>query len=163
MISGDLLMLIGCVGGSLLAGAVGGCFGGSEEEEDDDDELPPGELEVATHARPPSVEAAQMASIAVILLDYVTFLRQNDATASASCSASASGGDGSTEAGASSATEDCAICLGPLEDGEWFSVMPLCRHEFHRVCIAKWLLAYNNTCPLCRAQLQWSAVAEHIV
>ncbi|KAL6653331.1 hypothetical protein ACP70R_008909 [Stipagrostis hirtigluma subsp. patula] len=158
--AGDLLMLIICFVGFLLVAAVCRCSGRPEEEES------AGELEVATHAQPPSVEAAQMASIAIILLDYVTFLRRNDAAAAASCSAPAANGsgDGSTGAGTpSSAPEDCAICLGPLEDGEWFSVMPLCRHEFHRVCIAKWLLAYNNTCPLCRAQLQWSAVAEDMV
>jgi hypothetical protein len=35
--------------------------------------------------------------------------------------------------------------LGPVR-GRRLSVMPGCRHEFHRSCIAKWLMACNNTC-----------------
>ncbi|XP_062203093.1 probable E3 ubiquitin-protein ligase ATL45 [Phragmites australis] len=131
-------------------------------DQDDDAQLPE-ELEVAPSAQPPPVEAVQMASMAMILLDYVTYPRQN-ASASASASASAGGGDRSTEAsGRTSASEDCAICLGPFEDGDWCSVMPMCRHEFHQDCIADWLMAYNNSCPLCRAQLQWLDVAQGMV
>jgi E3 ubiquitin-protein ligase DOA10 len=43
-------------------------------------------------------------------------------------------------------------------------VMPICHHEFHRDCIANWfVVARNNTCPLCRAKLQWSLVAQDMV
>ncbi|CAN6330186.1 unnamed protein product [Urochloa humidicola] len=85
-------------------------------------------------------EALQMASIAMALLDRVTYPRH-----------------------CQSSEEDCTICLGTFEEGDLCSIMPLCRHEFHRACIASWLMAYNNTCPLCRAQLQWLAVAENMV
>ncbi|CAO2153522.1 unnamed protein product [Urochloa humidicola] len=85
-------------------------------------------------------EAVQMASVAMALLDRVTYPRH-----------------------CQSSEEDCTICLGTFEEGDLCSIMPLCRHEFHRACIASWLMAYNNTCPLCRAQLQWLAVAENMV
>ncbi|CAN6357382.1 unnamed protein product [Urochloa humidicola] len=85
-------------------------------------------------------EVVQMASIAMALLDRVTYPRH-----------------------CQSSEEDCAICLGTFEDGDLCSIMPLCRHEFHRACIASWLMAYNNTCPLCRAQLQWLTVAQSMV
>ncbi|KAJ1275114.1 hypothetical protein BS78_05G111600 [Paspalum vaginatum] len=95
--------------------------------------------------------AVQMASDALVLLDHVTFLRTQRSAAAASAGGSA----------AAAADEDggsCAICLGTFEGGEWCSVMPLRAHEFHMRCVEGWLRAYNNTCPLCRAQLQWNAV-----
>ncbi|KAK3119576.1 hypothetical protein QOZ80_9AG0672420 [Eleusine coracana subsp. coracana] len=97
----------------------------------------------------PSMEAVQMASVAIVLLDYVTYRWQPLST---------------QEEASTSPTEDsCAICLGQFEGGDLCSVMPLCRHEFHRDCIANWLMAYNNTCPLCRAELQWLDVAHDMV
>ncbi|RLM58720.1 hypothetical protein C2845_PM18G03570 [Panicum miliaceum] len=88
---------------------------------------------------PPEIDA-QTKSIAIALLDRVTYPRRNAAAA----------GDPSVE---TAAVEDCAICPGPFEDGDLCSIIPVCRHEFHRDCIADWLMAYKNTCPLCRAQL----------
>ncbi|KAJ1275115.1 hypothetical protein BS78_05G111700 [Paspalum vaginatum] len=99
--------------------------------------------------------AVQMASDALALLDHVTYLRMQRSAAAASAGGSAAA------AAAAAADEDGgggAICLGTFEGGEWCSVMPLCAHEFHRRCVEGWLRAYNNTCPLCRAQLQWNAV-----
>ena len=165
MISPDLLLALLILVAALVVVSLGIAVAVIDcclnRDQDDDAQLPD-ELEVAPSAQPPPpVEAVQMASMAMILLDYVTYPRQN---ASASASASAGGGDGSTEAsGRTSASEDCAICLGPFEDGDWCSVMPICRHEFHQDCIADWLMAYNNSCPLCRAQLQWLAVAQDMV
>ncbi|RLM69880.1 hypothetical protein C2845_PM17G00870 [Panicum miliaceum] len=99
----------------------------------------------------------EMKAIAIALLDSVTYPRRN---------ASAAGGDdpSSAEETAAVLVEDCAICLGPFEDGDLCSIMPVCRHEFHRDCIVDWLMmACKNTCPLRRAQLQWSVAAENMV
>ncbi|CAO2145352.1 unnamed protein product [Urochloa humidicola] len=67
-------------------------------------------------------------------------------------------------AAASALSEDCcSICLGQFEDGDMCSVMPACRHHFHTDCIAAWFKASNNTCPLCRAQLQCSCSSSTVV
>ena len=48
---------------------------------------------------------------------------------------------------------ECAICFEDFEDGEEVSVMPCSHgHEFHPICITKWL-GRSNMCPLCRHQL----------
>ena len=102
----------------------------------------------APNAQPaPTAAAVQMAAMAVALLDHVTHPRQNVGDAG--------GGDDHP-----AAAEECTICLGQFEDGDRCSVMPGCRHEFHRSCITKWLTANNNTCPLCRGQLEWIAVTH---
>jgi len=106
------------------------------------------------NARLPEEIDAHTKSIAIALLNRVTYPRRRNAA----------GGDPDPSAAETLVAEDCAICLGPFEDGDLCSIMPVCRHEFHRDCIVNWLLmANNNTCPLCRAQLQWSAVAENMV
>ena len=111
------------------------------------------------NARLPEEIDAHTKSIAIALLNRVTYPRRNRNAASA-----AGGDDPSSPETAAEVDQDCAICLGPFEDGDLCSIMPVCRHEFHRDCIVNWLLmANNNTCPLCRAQLQWSAVAENMV
>jgi len=108
-------------------------------------------------ARLPDHAQVKMKSIAIALLDRVTYPRRNAASA-------AGGDDPSSPETAAEVDQDCAICLGPFEDGDLCSIMPVCRHEFHRDCIVDWLLMVNNnTCPLCRAHLQWSAVAENMV
>jgi hypothetical protein len=105
----------------------------------------------ASHAQPaPTAAAVQMAAMAVALLNHVTHPRQNVRD------------DGGGDDHPSAAAEDCAICLSQFEDGDLCSVMPGCRHEFHRSCIAKWLKACNNTCPLCRAQLQWDVAHDMV-
>ncbi|OAY70128.1 RING-H2 finger protein ATL75 [Ananas comosus] len=49
--------------------------------------------------------------------------------------------------------DDCAICLEELAaagQGQ-VSVLPRCKHAFHRGCIDRWLFARStSTCPLCR-------------
>nr|CAB3462860.1 unnamed protein product [Digitaria exilis] len=71
--------------------------------------------------------------MAVALLDHVTYPYHADEDAEAD------------------AEEECSICLGPFEQDELCSIMPVCRHEFHKPCIAGW------------AQLQWFTVAENMV
>ncbi|CAL4995922.1 unnamed protein product [Urochloa decumbens] len=107
------------------------------------------------HQLPAAHEMEEAVQIAMALLDRVTYQHRH-------CRQSTT--DASAAARTTTVEEDCcSICLGPFEDGDRCSIMPLCRHEFHRACIADWLKAYNNTCPLCRAQLQWSAVADTMV
>ncbi|KAJ1273802.1 hypothetical protein BS78_05G012500 [Paspalum vaginatum] len=97
------------------------------------------------------LETAQMASIALAVLDHITYPVQNAAAGGGSAAAAA-------DSGSSASSERCAICRGTFQDGDWCSVMPLCRHKFHRNCIAGvWLRAYDNTCPSCRTQLHWTA------
>ncbi|KAL6871041.1 hypothetical protein ACP4OV_014889 [Aristida adscensionis] len=141
MISPDVLMLIVCATSAILAGIFFTCCDGHAEHEDDPEAAVP-----SSHAhvlRPPRPEPAPM--MAAALLYHVSYPRRQN--------------DGSTEETSRSPEEDCAICLGPMEGGEWCSVMPGCRHEFHRACIATWLLASNTTCPLCRAHLHWPPAA----
>lgn len=97
--------------------------------------------------------AVQMAPMALVLrLDRVsvTYTRRNGGGTD----------DRRQQPSVAEAEQDCAICLSPFQYGDRCSVMHVCRHEFHRSCIAKWLACHNhNTCPLCRAQLRWDDVA----
>jgi E3 ubiquitin-protein ligase ATL41 len=43
----------------------------------------------------------------------------------------------------------CAVCLGPMVDGELGKLLPACRHVFHVECIDSWL-RMSATCPVCR-------------
>lgn len=47
----------------------------------------------------------------------------------------------------------CAVCLGPVEEGEEVRELGNYRHVFHRLCIDKWADARQVTCPVCRTQL----------
>lgn len=46
-------------------------------------------------------------------------------------------------------SSDCAICLAEYADGDEISVLPMCGHGFHVVCIDTWLTS-NSSCPSCR-------------
>lgn len=46
----------------------------------------------------------------------------------------------------------CYICLVEYEDGDEVRVLP-CHHEFHRLCIDKWLKEIHRICPLCRGDV----------
>jgi hypothetical protein len=95
---------------------------------------------VAPHAQPaPAVQAAAVQMAAMAGLRHVPSPAERRRFFSTSTSGGGSGGDHPSADG-------CAIYLGQLEDGDWCSVMSGCRHEFHRSCIAKWLMACNNTC-----------------
>ncbi|KAK1629331.1 hypothetical protein QYE76_003646 [Lolium multiflorum] len=74
---------------------------------------------------------------------------------SGSGGASATAGEPAAAAG-----EECAVCLGVLEDGDVCCVLPACRHEFHRECMRQWFMTGKTTCPLCRAKVQQLAVAD---
>ncbi|KAJ1273799.1 hypothetical protein BS78_05G012200 [Paspalum vaginatum] len=100
--------------------------------------------------QPREMDAKAATAIVLLQLGQVTYRRENINAAAAS-DPPAGGGAGSEE-------DDCAICLGAFEDGDLCSVMPTCRHEFHKACIAGWLKAGNNTCPLCRAELRQALV-----
>lgn len=116
---------------------------------------------------PPANEAAAVHRRILLRLDKVTYPRQNSLPASTTSGLGGGGRPSTTTAAGTAAAaaeeEDCAICLGQFEDGDRCSVMPICHHEFHRDCIANWLLAQHNTCPLCRAKLQWSLAAQDMV
>ncbi|KAH7424359.1 hypothetical protein KP509_11G004200 [Ceratopteris richardii] len=43
----------------------------------------------------------------------------------------------------------CHICLAEYEEGDNLRVLP-CNHEYHKVCIDKWLREVHRICPLCR-------------
>jgi len=49
--------------------------------------------------------------------------------------------------------ERCMVCLDNFRFGENVSLLPSCRHHFHRDCIAKWLLERHRVCPLCSVEV----------
>lgn len=49
--------------------------------------------------------------------------------------------------------EQCAVCLGEMEDGELGRLLPACRHVFHVGCIDAWFLV-SSTCPVCRTAVR---------
>jgi hypothetical protein len=51
-----------------------------------------------------------------------------------------------------SATDDCAICMEPLNNGDPICYLANCRHIFHHVCVSNTLSPpfTNVRCPLCR-------------
>ncbi|KAL4340828.1 hypothetical protein GQ457_08G037260 [Hibiscus cannabinus] len=55
-------------------------------------------------------------------------------------------------------TPDCVICLEEFKDGDSCSVLPSCKHLYHRFCIDQWL-ARNRHCPLCRGSVRPSREA----
>ncbi|KAJ8760401.1 hypothetical protein K2173_015068 [Erythroxylum novogranatense] len=44
---------------------------------------------------------------------------------------------------------ECAVCLCKIEHGQEDRELR-CNHQFHRVCIDRWLEHQGFTCPLCR-------------
>ncbi|GFY99691.1 RING/U-box superfamily protein [Actinidia rufa] len=47
----------------------------------------------------------------------------------------------------------CYICLSEYEDSDKIRVLP-CRHEFHMMCVDKWLKEIHGVCPLCRGDVR---------
>ncbi|KAL0357539.1 UNVERIFIED_CONTAM: hypothetical protein Scaly_1439600 [Sesamum calycinum] len=56
---------------------------------------------------------------------------------------------------AAAAVVECAVCLSTLEGENGRRVLP-CLHEFHSVCIGRWLATphFKNTCPVCRFPME---------
>lgn len=48
--------------------------------------------------------------------------------------------------------EQCYICLAEYEDGDQIRVLP-CKHEYHMLCVDKWLKEIHGVCPLCRSNV----------
>ncbi|XP_016899819.1 uncharacterized protein LOC103487388 isoform X1 [Cucumis melo] len=49
--------------------------------------------------------------------------------------------------------EQCYICLAEYEEGDKIRVLP-CRHEYHMLCVDKWLKEIHGVCPLCRGDVR---------
>ncbi|XP_019453130.1 PREDICTED: uncharacterized protein LOC109354829 isoform X1 [Lupinus angustifolius] len=49
-------------------------------------------------------------------------------------------------------TEQCYICLAEYEEGDQIRVLP-CNHEYHMICVDKWLKEIHGVCPLCRGNV----------
>ncbi|KAL2481246.1 Uncharacterized protein Adt_34212 [Abeliophyllum distichum] len=47
----------------------------------------------------------------------------------------------------------CYICLAEYEEGDKIRILP-CHHEYHVLCIDKWLKEIHSVCPLCRADVR---------
>ena len=60
--------------------------------------------------------------------------------------------------GPNSVTEQCAICLEKITQGEELQSMRRCPHGFHYDCVKEWLEREHQTCPTCRIEV---AVREH--
>ncbi|XP_042443597.1 uncharacterized protein LOC122028777 isoform X2 [Zingiber officinale] len=45
--------------------------------------------------------------------------------------------------------EQCYICLADYENGDAIRILP-CHHEYHMICVDKWLKEIHRVCPLCR-------------
>ncbi|KAG6471552.1 hypothetical protein ZIOFF_068995 [Zingiber officinale] len=43
----------------------------------------------------------------------------------------------------------CYICLADYENGDAIRILP-CHHEYHMICVDKWLKEIHRVCPLCR-------------
>ncbi|KAI3889739.1 hypothetical protein MKW98_014007 [Papaver atlanticum] len=59
------------------------------------------------------------------------------------------GSGGEKSDSSSSSSEDCAVCLEALKQGERSRILPQCKHVFHANCIDSWLIRVP-ACPVCR-------------
>ena len=53
--------------------------------------------------------------------------------------------------------EVCSICLEPYSAGVLAKQLPTCSHQFHKNCIALWLLR-SKICPFCKQQITEEAI-----
>jgi hypothetical protein len=50
-----------------------------------------------------------------------------------------------------SINDECSICYDNYNEDEYIREIKTCKHKFHKNCIHKWIITYNNdTCPNCR-------------
>jgi hypothetical protein len=47
----------------------------------------------------------------------------------------------------------CSICIDEFEPGEKLTVLPRCRHAFHKDCIHPWLTERQGCCPFCKTDV----------
>ncbi|KAI3923692.1 hypothetical protein MKW98_011322 [Papaver atlanticum] len=71
------------------------------------------------------------------------------------------GSGGDNPAKNSSDANACVICMEKFEAGTVVRYMP-CSHIFHEVCLVPWLQD-NNSCPLCRLEIQSSSSQQSAV
>ncbi|KAL8094652.1 hypothetical protein AgCh_036256 [Apium graveolens] len=55
--------------------------------------------------------------------------------------------------------EQCYICLAEYEDGDKIRILP-CHHEYHMLCVDKWLKEIHGICPLCRGDVREMDASE---
>jgi hypothetical protein len=53
----------------------------------------------------------------------------------------------------STSLKECFVCMNSFQPSDKMVRLP-CEHVFHRPCIYSWLTKYNNTCPLCRKEVE---------
>ncbi|KAE9606619.1 putative transcription factor C2H2 family [Lupinus albus] len=54
----------------------------------------------------------------------------------------------------------CCVCLSKLSNKDEIRVLP-CSHEFHKICVNKWLKGHHKTCPLCRFSIGAKEKSHH--
>nr|AFK48908.1 unknown [Lotus japonicus] len=54
----------------------------------------------------------------------------------------------------------CCVCLSRLKDRDEIRVLP-CLHEFHKICVNRWLKGHHKTCPLCRFSMGAAEEKSH--
>jgi hypothetical protein len=47
----------------------------------------------------------------------------------------------------------CSICIDDFEEGETLTLLPRCKHAFHKQCIQPWLLERQGCCPFCKTKV----------
>eukprot|EP00977_Amphora_coffeiformis_P014580 scaffold4097_cov166-Amphora_coffeaeformis.AAC.37 len=62
-------------------------------------------------------------------------------------------GESTTQDERQTTSTSCAICIDEFETGERLTLLPKCKHAFHRECIHAWLIERQGCCPLCKTDV----------